>query len=382
MFYYMNAVIFISFSVIAAFMTVILIEKKNKKLTDIILAAWFFAGFTHAILYYLFVSGISFLHTAFLGADLPLVLVHGPFLYIYVCATINNLPKRKYLLLLHFIPAVLLYLYQIPFFTSDPEAKIQYIRSIGTVFDWYSLIKFWLIIISGIYYISKSALILRRQIKKAGTNRSQRNDTEIRWIKYSVIQMILIWMSILLLDATQPEKVHIAGFFLTGVTAIFFIVFMSYFGLTRTNIYICKDRIPERISEKNSRDNNPLVRYRKSGLKNGAASDIEKRIISFMETEKPYLKNDITLSEIAKAIGISQNHLSQVINERMNCSFWDFINTYRIAEFKSTIGKIKNKQETILSLAFRCGFNSKSSFNTIFKKAEGISPREFLKTKI
>jgi AraC-like DNA-binding protein len=72
--------------------------------------------------------------------------------------------------------------------------------------------------------------------------------------------------------------------------------------------------------------------------------------------------------------------ISQIINQKENKNFYDFVNTYRFEEFKRLISLQKNQQYTLLSLAYDCGFSSKSSFNRYFKKATGQTPSEYSST--
>jgi AraC-like DNA-binding protein len=81
---------------------------------------------------------------------------------------------------------------------------------------------------------------------------------------------------------------------------------------------------------------------------------------------------------LAKKIKIHPNYLSQVINEKQGKTFFEYINTLRVEEFKRLVALPESKQFTIMSLAYDCGFNSKSSFNKNFKKVTGQSPSEYL----
>ena len=96
-----------------------------------------------------------------------------------------------------------------------------------------------------------------------------------------------------------------------------------------------------------------------------------------MEEEKIFKQNRLTLSELAEMISISSHNLSEVINTQTGMNFFDFINRYRIEEVKKEIIKLENDNLTILSVAMDAGFNSKSSFNTLFKKYENITPSEY-----
>jgi len=98
-----------------------------------------------------------------------------------------------------------------------------------------------------------------------------------------------------------------------------------------------------------------------------------------MEDEKPYLDNRLSLKQLAELIDLTTNHLSQIINEKLNKNFFDFINEYRIKEVKQNLSNPKLQHYTLLAIAFQSGFNSKSSFNDIFKKNTGLTPSEYQK---
>jgi YesN/AraC family two-component response regulator len=98
-----------------------------------------------------------------------------------------------------------------------------------------------------------------------------------------------------------------------------------------------------------------------------------------METEKPFTYSSLKLNQLAKMIGTTPNYLSQVINEERDQNFYNFVNGYRIEEAKRMIQDPANEQVTLLSIAYDVGFNSKSAFNTAFKKYTGTTPSQFRK---
>jgi AraC-like DNA-binding protein len=123
-----------------------------------------------------------------------------------------------------------------------------------------------------------------------------------------------------------------------------------------------------------------MKKYERSGLKESKALNILKVLIDYMEENKLYLKNNLTIYALSKEIDIPKHYISQVINENLNKNFNTFINEYRVKEFKQRLIDPANANFTIMAIAFESGFNSKSSFNMIFKKKEKTTPSEFRKS--
>jgi AraC-like DNA-binding protein len=103
------------------------------------------------------------------------------------------------------------------------------------------------------------------------------------------------------------------------------------------------------------------------------------QLLDFMEKEKPYRQPNITIQELADTMQISKHHLSQVINERLEKNFYDFINQYRVAEAQLLLVNPKYRHLTNLAVAEEAGFNSKATFNAVFKKQTGQTPSEYVK---
>ncbi|UAB75353.1 helix-turn-helix domain-containing protein [Mesoflavibacter sp. SCSIO 43206] len=103
---------------------------------------------------------------------------------------------------------------------------------------------------------------------------------------------------------------------------------------------------------------------------------------NFIKKNKPFLNPNLSLKELGGSIDLHPNKLSWLLNTEFNKNFNDFINYFRLNHFKTIALDPKNSHLTILGLAYDSGFNSKSVFNTYFKKAEGITPRVWMKQNL
>jgi len=123
----------------------------------------------------------------------------------------------------------------------------------------------------------------------------------------------------------------------------------------------------------------PTQKYEKSGLKPAEAEKFIFRILGFMESDKPYQKGDLTIQDLSDKLNIPKHYITQILNEKMGKNFYTFINEYRVTEFKIRLNNPQYKNYTILGIAYDCGFNSKSSFNAIFKQFTGKTPSQYKK---
>ena len=113
---------------------------------------------------------------------------------------------------------------------------------------------------------------------------------------------------------------------------------------------------------------------------NEISQDELDRVASFMNQEKPYLNPELNLSDLADALEMNRAQLSQVINSGFQKNFNDFVNSYRVEAIKEKLNAGSNEQLSLLGIAYDCGFNSKATFNRVFKKLTQTSPSEYLNT--
>ena len=105
-----------------------------------------------------------------------------------------------------------------------------------------------------------------------------------------------------------------------------------------------------------------------------------KTITAYFETEKPFLDPELNLITLSRKLHLSRAELSEAINTGLGKNFNDFVNGYRVDAVKQMLAEGKQEQLSLLGIALECGFNSKATFNRVFKKLAHISPTEYLKT--
>lgn len=146
-------------------------------------------------------------------------------------------------------------------------------------------------------------------------------------------------------------------------TGIYFIVITSYF-IQRPLNFPTDFIITEPTEE--------VINYEET---------MKRKLIQVMTKEKVFLNPELTLNELADKLEMKVSELSHFINSNLNKNFNDFVNEYRVKEFKRLISaQDVNSKATVIELAFDSGFNSKASFNRIFKEATGMTPSEYRKS--
>jgi AraC-like DNA-binding protein len=299
--------------------------------------------------------------------DSPIHYLMGPSVYLFTLSTLNPNFKFKRIYLLHLLPFLINLIEFLPFYFNTAEFKLNYYENLMThgtvIMPIHYLLKTFSLLA---YFVAQLFLFKKYQIKKLQNNKS--NQYQISWfILYFGSQFILTTAG--LID-------HLSGLHLFGdpyrfsMLMITFFVYCVMIGLLFfPSILYGNAAVDKEIKEK----------YSHSKLSNTEKDTILNDLNTYMKGEnKPFLSEKIAMAEVAKMLKVSSQQISQVINEKTNLNFNDFVNTFRIEEAKIMLLSNAYSKLTIDAIAQKSGFHSKSAFYVAFKKHTGNTPKEFI----
>ncbi len=373
-------VIFISGIFLSFFIVVLLLTKKPKALTDKILAVWIAIIGIHLLGFYFNQLGYWKTYPHLVGTTAPLPLLHGPMLFLYTLYSLRYDRKMRLVDYLHFTPALAAFLYMSNFFFFYTAEEKRMLDN-GDIKDYmlFSIILLVAILISGITYAILSYRLTIKHKQKIENNFSYREGINIKWLRNCILSIGLVFLSatviVLIRDAFGFQFSFNADYIIYTIL-IGLVFYIGYFGIKQENIFTSKEHMENIGTDERGKSE----KYKNSGMKSDLVAELYGKLLKVMEEEKPYLDPKLSLSGLAQILEISPNRLSQIINQEASVNFHDFVNNYRVEEFIARTHK--NKNFSLLALALDSGFNSKSSFNYIFKRQKGLSPSKYLSDDI
>lgn len=298
----------------------------------------------------------------------PLLFCMGPLYLIYCRTLLDSSFKAGAKTSLHFIPALLVLLLMLPFYMLPAGAKIGFVQ--GLAQGDRIIVPLEQFIFMGMHIMQTVAYVYLnyRYVEKKRTNLGDFSAdvaamNKLEWLntfnKYFSIYLLLYFIVVVLLVAVDSYQVQVDYVMLLITSAAIFLI--GYSALDNPDVF---QSIPNTDGGRDKRSN-PAKH-----------PELKERLIKFMETDKPYLKSDLRISDLANDLRVTDHVLSQLINDEFNVNFYDFINRYRIEDAKQFLTK-EGVNAKILAVAFEVGFNSKATFNRAFQKFASCTPSQF-----
>jgi AraC-like DNA-binding protein len=352
------------------FVGLLYITKKSGNIRANKFVGVLFLTFSISIMHFFFHRmGIYYEYPHLFGISMPVLFLFGPLFFFYVKLLINKNYQLKKEHLFHLLPFIFCIIIMIPSYFRSGEQKLKEINYMVTM--WGTIISF-IQIVHLFAYNTAIYKIVGRHKELIKRSESSIEKIDLHWIQNGIIcfvvtfGLMLVLMVMALMGIDTMETFHV----LIPLIVSFIIFTMGYLGLNQTDIPVIDEELSSPIQ---------IRKYEKSTLKDDKADEYVIKIKDYMDKSKPYLDNELSLQKLSDKLCIHTHHLSQIINDNFNQNFFDFINSYRVEEAKRLLCGKETSQYTVLAVAEEAGFNSKTSFNTAFKKFTGMTPSEFRK---
>jgi len=352
----METIAWVGFSQ-SLFAALLIMTKKERTVSDKLLSGW------------LCLLAVEFLTCAldYIIFGKPLLsssyLLFNPAFYLYVSSLTDKNFHLKYIQLLHLLPFLF---FEIGAYVIKETISVRSFLHADNTLGFrlaFGLATF----ASFVVYNSLSLIRVTRHRRNLKNEFSTiENYISLGWLLFIIVFYNVYCVASFILGGTsifQGSDMRLPHIF--NYSALLFMVYaFGFYGLWQKPIYI--KPATEEISG----------RYLKSVLGARKKKEIKNKILSYFEASGPYLKSDLSMDILSSELKVPKHQLTEVLSTEIGSNFFQFVNGYRVEAVKTMLADKKNKY-SIEAIGYECGFNSKSTFFTVFKNLTGQTPQEF-----
>lgn len=362
------------------FLLAVLIFQKHRALFANRYLAFLMLSYTGVLIHLLLQDTGLYISYPFLFLISGLSLAAMPLHYLYTRHLIYRSEKFNFAELTHYLPFIL---YECALFVSIVTGQMDFsLAGEVNAADTPVILRVYnaAVIMFGLTYIGLSLLMIRRYNSHVKDVVSSIESVQLNWLR-NISLMGLAAISLFCIEEFYlVQGINLTNFILSSIGFAIYVYSMGYLGLLKSEIFA--DRLVEKTMQtveeiETTREENNTVKYERSGLSNETAEQYLQSLLKLMEEKKIYRNSALTLTELSESLSVSPHNLSEVINTKLKKNFYDFVNGYRLNEVKNDLADPTKQHLKILSIAFDAGFNSKATFNTLFKEQTGKTPSEY-----
>jgi AraC-like DNA-binding protein len=342
-----------------------------------------FIGIISVIMAGPFVLSTCSWQSSFITQPLPLLV--GPLLYLYVKSFWQPIDIRKALPHFIFFPVYIIVSY-LWFIHLNKNYSSSTALPIETFYKPQAIILCsipYLHLLLYYFFARSEFRKYKKSINQLFSDTAKMNIGWVTWLINGFLFVIVSSLVIYILMVKFPQHFTML-YFITMAIVTPYIYVTTYKGITQSTLWIIKQPDATNGGDAQQIPITPkgrtiLIKHKsqKQETNNPKLDEIVQKIKTVMEEEKLYQEPELTLQHIADKLQFPTYQVSQAINDGLRKSFYDLINGYRVDEAKLLLLNPKNRNYTILSVGFEAGFNSKTTFNTVFKKFTGLTPTEY-----
>ncbi|MDD4149609.1 MAG: helix-turn-helix domain-containing protein, partial [Bacteroidales bacterium] len=352
-----STIVWVGFSQ-SLFAAILVSAKKDAQMQDKILSAW------------LFLLSFEFLTCAIdiLIWKIPLLsssfLLFNPAFFLYIKSLTDSKFKLRKIQLLHLLPFLTFEIgaYMLKqkynlhnFFEFDSAQWFRLAFSIASVISWI------------IYNYLSSIMVfkLRRKLENEFSTISK--DKSLKWLVFIIVfyNIFCAFSLVVAVFAISLPHTGITQYIYNYSALLVLIYILGFYGLRQKKIFVATEE-PQSTKSK----------YQNSALSQERKDKISKKIINYIETTQAYLNPELNMNLLSEKIDIPKHQITEVLSTELEKNFFNLINEYRVNAVKELL-KDKDTNYSIEGIGYDCGFSSKSSFFTVFKKFTGMTPSEY-----
>lgn len=331
----------------------------------------------HLIEYAADIAGVTLQYPIFIAITYPLLFCMGPFYYIYCRYLLDKNYSTTFKSALHFLPSLIALLMMLPFYSMAPEAKVSLITGVSkngiiNIPNEQLIFMGAHVVQSVVYIFAAYKFIGKKEEELKNFSSDVFGLKKLEWLNafslYFSIYFLLYFVLVVLLTFIHSFQIQL-DYILLLITSLS-IYAIGYSAISTPEIFKAVPDFDLQSFELNKQI--PVSEPRNANK----FPELKEKLLQYMDSNKPYLKSDLKISELADSLTVPYYHLSQLINDEFFVNFYDFINKYRVEEAKKLLIEDTNNYK-ILAIAYEVGFNSKATFNRVFKKFTDLTPSEF-----
>lgn len=306
---------------------------------------------------------IAYPRLAFWGSSL--IWLQGPLIYLFTRAMTQPERSFKWQDALHFLPGLLVLVASQIAFQKLPPEQMQYVIEASQFSASTSVIFATLLFYTYLgFYLWQSWRLTQRYQSLLKNEYSALEGKSLRWLYL----MIGSFSFVVLITALQNAiRFYVPNFLSLAQLMVFLVVLLF---ATRLVLQFMDHQSLAFLVE-------PATAERSIPSKDWTRA--KERLLAFMEEQEPHLDPDLSLAGLAERLDTDARSLSQLINQGFEQSFFDFINSQRIDYACQRLRTTTSKERNVTEIMYESGFNSKSSFNTAFKKYTQMTPSQYRK---
>lgn len=322
----------------------------------------------------------------------PLLLTLFPLLYLQVKYLVSRHNRFQYSDLWHFAPLLVMTLLNIAFYIKTGEEKLAILHTEPLYFKIIRILQGEVVALQGVVYSILALKLLSTYKSKIRDYLSNVDKMMLKIQTTGISLSLFAWIIGIVgihLDYFDIE-INVDLFVFVYLTLVLVIYIISYAALKSPEIFkldasqikvkfLRSQQSSENVYEKTiNKAAASIIKETTLIIEDSQIHDVNDKLIGYIEEEKPYLNAELSLQDLADQLDVKRHTLSSAINQIHNKNFYEFINHYRVEEVKSMLTDPKNKHLKLISLAYDAGFNSKATFNRIFKQMTSMTPSQYV----